>query len=150
MKTIKNLINIVILGAIFSNSALAYNSRTDDEKCNLPKFRNFSPPEKKKDTPVPEIEAEGEISFRVSGYADPTTIEAVAKDQKLKLTVDDRKSFHWVTAKIPAVLNGKYVRLHLKATAKKGFCVGKDGWLIKVKKAEEAADNEDVATDNNE
>lgn len=140
MKIIKSLVQIVILGAIFSHSAFAYNSRTDDEKCNLPKFRNFNPPEKTKDSPVPEIEAEGEISFSVSGYADPTTIRAVAKDQKLKLNVENRNSFHLVTAKIPAVLNGKYVRIHIKATAKTGFCVGKDGWLIKVKKAKEAVE----------
>ena len=48
-----------------------------------------------------------------------------------------------MTAKLPAVLNGKYARIHLKAKAQKGECRTKDGWLIKVKKAgavaEEAA-----------
>jgi len=140
MKIIKSLTTTIILGAIFfSGSAFAYNPGGTDEKCLAPKFKSFSPPEKTRDTPVPEVEPESEIRFTVSGYADPTTIRAVAKDQPLKLDIIDRSSYYQVSARLPAVLNGKYVRIHLKVKAQKGECITKDGWLIKVKKAAEVA-----------
>lgn len=144
MKITKCLLNTAIVGAmLFTSSAYAYNAGNVDEQCFAPKFKTFSPPEKTKDTPVPEVEPEAEIGFTVSGIADPTTIRAVAKDQPLELNIVDKKSYYQVTAKLPAVLNGKYARIHLKAKAQKGECRTKDGWLIKVKKAgavaEEAA-----------
>ena len=140
MKIIKSLTTTLILGAVFfSGSAFAYNPGRSDDKCLAPKFKSFSPPEKTKDTPVPEVEPESEIGFTVSGYADPTTIRAVAKDQPLELDIIDRSSYYQVSARLPAVLNGKYVRIHLKVKAQKGECITKDGWLIKVKKAAEAA-----------
>ena len=144
MKITKCLLNTAIVGAmLFTSSAYAYNAGNVDEQCFAPKFKTFSPPEKTKDTPVPEVEPEAEIGFTVSGIADPTTIRAVAKDQPLELNIVDKKSYYQVTAKLPAVLNGKYVRIHLKVKAQKGECRTKDGWLIKVKKAgavaEEAA-----------
>ncbi|NOR70946.1 MAG: hypothetical protein GQ532_14830 [Methylomarinum sp.] len=141
MKITKFLLNTAIVGAmLFPSSAYAYNAGNIDEQCFAPKFKTFSPPEKTKDTPVPEVEPEAEIGFTVSGIADPTTIRAVAKDQPLDLTIVDKKSFYQVTAKLPAVLNGKYARIHLKAKAQKGECRTKDGWLIKVKKAGDVAE----------
>ena len=141
MKITKCLLNIAIVGAmLFASSAYAYNAGKIDDKCFAPKFKTFSPPEKTKDTPVPEVEAEAEIGFTVSGTADPTTIRAVAKDQPLDLNIVDKKSYYQVTAKLPAVLNGKYVRIHLKVKAQKGECRAKDGWLIKVKKAGDVAE----------
>ena len=136
MKIIKSLNMLLFLGAIFfTGSAFAYSAADVGEECHPLKFRNFSPPEKTKDTPVPEVEPESEISFTVSGTADPTTIRVVAKDQPLKVNIVDRQSYYEVSAKLPAVLNGKYARIHLKAKAQKGFCITKDGWLIKIKKA---------------
>ncbi len=140
MKIIKSLTTTIILGAVFfSGSAFAYNAGNTDDRCIAPKFKTFSPPEKTKDTPVPEVEPEAEVGFTVSGTADPTTIRAVAKDQPLKLDIIDRKSYYQVKARLPAVLNGKYVRIHLKVKAQKGECITKDGWLIKVKKTTEVA-----------
>ena len=141
MKITKFLLNTAIVGAmLFASSAYAYNAGKIDEKCFAPKFKTFSPPEKTKDTPVPEVEPEAEIGFTVSGTADPTTIRAVAKDQPLELNIVDKKSYYKVTAKLPAVLNGKYARIHLKAKAQKGECRTKDGWLIKIKKAADVAE----------
>ncbi len=141
MKITKFLLNTAIVGAmLFASSAYAYNAGKIDEKCFAPKFKTFSPPEKTKDTPVPEVEPEAEIGFTVSGTADPTTIRALAKDQPLDLNIVDKKSYYKVTAKLPAVLNGKYARIHLKAKAQKGECRTKDGWLIKIKKAADVAE----------
>jgi hypothetical protein len=138
MKIIKNLITTVILGAFFlTGSAFAYNAGNTGKDCKLPKFRDLNPPEKTDNTPVPEVEPEAEISFTVSGYADPTTIKAIAKKLKLDLTILDRNSFYQVTAKLPPELTGKYVRINLWAKAQSGPCVAKDGWLMKVKKAAE-------------
>lgn len=136
MKIIKHLNIILTVGAIlFASSATAYSPTDVGEKCYPPKFKTFSPPEQIKGGPVPEVEPESEISFTVSGSADPTTITIVARDQPLKVNYVDRKSYYTVSAKLPASLNGKYVRLHLKVNAQKGFCRAKDGWLVKVKKA---------------
>jgi len=148
MKIIKNLTTTIILGAVFfSGSAFAYNAGNTEDKCLAPKFRTFSPPEHKKGNPVPEVEPESEISFTVSGYADPTTIRAVAKDQPLKLDIIDKKSYYQVSARLPAVLTGKYVRIHLKVKAQKGECRTKDGWLVKIKKATEVATEAAPATE---
>lgn len=134
MKIIKSLTTIVILGAFcFSSSAFAYNAGDTATDCKLPKFRDLNPPEKTKNSPVPEIDPEAEVSFTVSGYADPTTIKAVAKKQKLKLNIEDRKSFYIVKIKLPEEFTGKYVRINLWAKAQSGPCVAKDGWLMKVR-----------------
>ncbi len=140
MKIIKNVTTTIILGSVLlSGSAFAYNAGNTDDKCLAPKFKTFSPPEHTKGNPVPEVAPESEISFTVSGYADPTTIRAMAKDQPLKLDIIDRKSYYQVKAKLPAVLNGKFARIHLKAKTQKGECRSKDGWLIKIKKAADVA-----------
>lgn len=142
MTIIKNLCTATILGSfLFTSSAFAYNAGHTDEKCKIPKIRNYSPAKHKKGEPVPEIEAEGTIGFWVSYTADPTTIKAVAKKiYKLKLTVDDRKPYYRVTAKLPVELNGKYARVDIKADAKTGECEGKDGFLIKINKPVEQAE----------
>ena len=141
MKTIKILRKIVVIGLVFSTgSAFAYNSGNTERECKPPKFRTFSPPKKTKDTPVPEVAPEAEVGFTVSGNADPTTIRAVAKEHKLKLTVVDRKSYYDVTANLPAELNGKYVRIHLYVKSQKGECKNKGGWLMKVKKVDEGSE----------
>ncbi len=98
-----------------------------------------------KGDPVPEVDPESEISFTVSGLADPTTIRATAKDLPLKLDIIDRKSYYQVKTILPAALTGKYVRIHLKVKAQKGECRTKDGWLIKIKKAADVTPEAEVA-----
>lgn len=140
MKKYNSLSAIVVIGSIFiSSSAFAYNSGNVEERCLAPKFKTFSPAEKTPETEMSVIAPESEVSFTVSGVADPTTIRAEAKGIKLKLNVVDRKSYYQVSSILPPELNGKYVRVHLKAKAQKGDCVTKDGWLFKVRKAEEIA-----------
>ena len=144
MKIIKSLKITLVLGAtLFTGAVFAYSATDVGQDCHPPKFRSFSPPEHAKGEPVPEVDPESEISFTVSGSADPTTIKVVAKDQPLKVNYIDRQSYYEVTAKLPAVLNGKYARIHLKVKEQNGFCVAKDGWLIKIKKAAEPAATEE-------
>lgn len=141
MKIIKSLRHIgILIMVLFSGTVLAYNPGSVDKDCKSPKFTDFVPPEKKIDTPVPEVEPESEIEFRVSGFADPTTITATAKDQPLKLNIEDKNSFYQASAILPAVLNGKYARINLQAKAQSGPCDTKDGWLIKIKKAAESVE----------
>ena len=138
MKIIKSLKKLGILGLIlFSNNALAYDPGTPDRECKPPKFRDLNPPEQVKGEPVPEVEAETDIEFTVSGYADPTTLTAFAKNEPLKLNIVDKNSFYQVSAKLPAILNGKFARIKLRVKAQGGSCITQDGWLIKIKNASE-------------
>jgi hypothetical protein len=148
MKIIKCLRNMAVLGAVlFSSTAFAYNPGNLDKNCKAPKFRDFIPPEKMKDTPVPEVEAESKIEFTVSGNADPTTIVATAKKLPLELTIVDRNSFYKVSANLPAVLNGKYARINIKVQAQGGACFSKDGWLLKIKKASGVVESTEEAVE---
>jgi hypothetical protein len=141
MEIIKSLKKFSILGIIlFSNNALAYNPGTPDSECKPPKFKGLNPPEQVKGKPVPEVEPESEIEFTVSGYADPTTITAFAKNEPLKLNIVDKNSFYQVSANLPAILNGKYARIRLRVKAQGGTCIAQDGWLVKIKNAPEAAE----------
>lgn len=141
MTAIKILKITTILGLMFSVSVA--NARYENDECKTPKIRSFTPAEHAKGEPVPEVDAEGEVGFLVSYIADPTTIRAVAKKKyKLKLTVEDRSPYYQVTANLPAELNGKYVRIDIKAKAQTGECVGKDGWLVKVRPASESVAEE--------
>lgn len=135
MKIIKCFRNLLVLNAIlFSSTVFAYNPGDTSKNCKSPKFRDYIPPEKTQETPVPEVEAESTIGFTVSGNADPTTIVATAKKLPLKLAIVDRNSFYKVSADLPASLNGKYARIDLKVEALGGECYAKNGWLIKIKK----------------
>ncbi|MCF7971229.1 MAG: hypothetical protein K9L22_08715 [Methylococcaceae bacterium] len=130
-KSLKLVCLIVSIG--FTGSAFAYGTSDTNNGCKKPKFKTFTP------SPKSEVDPESEISFTVSGYADPVSIQAVAKDVPLDLKVDNKISFFEVTAKLPASLTGKYVRIHLQADAMLG-CTGKDGWLLKIRDKAEGAE----------
>ena len=121
--------SLMLVGMVVSlvtiNSAFAYQDSFTNNGCKKPRFKSFTPPHKA------EVAPQSEISFTVSGYADPTTIEATAKKIPLKLNVENKGSFFEVTAKLPPELVNKYARINLFAGAPLG-CVGKDGWLIKI------------------
>ena len=138
----KSLILISLIASIgFTASAFAYNSGNIDLGCKKPRFKTFTPPHKA------EADPESEISFTVSGYADPTTIKATAKNTPLKLNIVDKQSFYAVSAKLPAVLTGKYARIHLKANNTTD-CKAKDGWLIKIR--DKAESTEETTTESSE
>jgi len=122
----------------FAGSALAYSAGNVDTGCKNPRFKSFSPEPYTPEHKI-EVDPESEISFTVSGYADPTTIKAMAKNVPLKLNIIDKNSFYDVSAKLPASLTGKYARIHLKANNSPD-CKGKDGWLVKIRKVAAGAE----------
>ena len=138
----KSLISVGLIASIgFAGSAFAYNAGNVEIGCKDPQFKTFSPEHKA------EVDPESEISFTVSGYADPSTIEATAKNVPLKLNIVDKNSFYVVSAKLPASLNGKYARIHIKAHNTRE-CKAKDGWLIKIRS--KASGSEGVAIENSD
>jgi spore coat protein CotF len=129
-KSLKLVCLIVSVG--FTGSVFAYGTSATNNGCKKPKFKTFTPAHKS------EVDPESEISFTVSGYADPATIKATAKKIPLEVDTEYKISFYAVKAKLPASLSGKYARIHVQADAMLG-CTGKDGWLLKIRdKAAEA------------
>jgi len=117
----------------FTSTVFAYGAGDTNNGCKKPRFKTFTPAHKS------EVDPESEISFTVSGYANPDTIKVVAKNVPLKAKVVYKMSFYAVSATLPASLRGRYARIHVSAEGMLG-CVGKDGWLLKIRdKAEEGA-----------
>ncbi len=129
----KSLKLVFLISSIgFTNSAFAYGVKDTNNGCKKPRFKTFKPAHKS------EVDPESKISFTVSGYANPDTIKVVAKNVPLKAKVEYKVSFYAVSATLPASLSGRYARIHVSAEGMLG-CVGKDGWLLKIRdKAEEA------------
>lgn len=118
---------ILISAVIFTNAVFAVTPAEDEEKeCKKPKFREFSP------APKSEVKPESEIAFHISRGADPHSVTAEAKSEKMAVKVQDKTSFLQVTAKLPASLREGFARIHITAKAAEGGCLGQDGWLIKV------------------
>ncbi|MGZ5001153.1 MAG: hypothetical protein ACXV7F_12715, partial [Methylomonas sp.] len=120
---------IVLISAVmFTNAAFAVTPAEEPEKeCKKPKFRDFAP------AALSEVAPESEISFHVSRGADPLTVTAEAKGEKMPVKVDDKKTFLLVKAKLPTTLREGFARIHVAANATEGGCLGQDGWLIKIK-----------------
>ncbi|WP_150047866.1 MULTISPECIES: hypothetical protein [Methylomonas] len=95
-----------------------------DKKCIKPKFRDYSPPNHAQAAPG------SEISFHVNRLADPLHISASAKQIPLKLEIVDKKTFYFVSAKLPPELRDTYARIHIEAKALEGECIAQDGWLL--------------------
>ena len=130
----KSLILASLIASVgFTASAFAYNAGNVDLGCKKPRFKSFTPPHKS------EVDPESEISFTVSGYADSTTIKAMAKNVPLELNIVDRDSFYAVSATLPASLTGKYARIHVNAN-NTAECKAKDGWLLKIRDKAEGAE----------
>jgi hypothetical protein len=130
MKSISNWKNIiVILAVIFSNNGFAVTPEEEEamNKCVKPKFRDFMPAH------MAEALPGSEISFHVKVGADTNSIIATAKNEKMPVTVTDKKNFLLVKAKLPASLGEGPARLHVAAKAADGGCLGQDGWLIFIK-----------------
>jgi len=108
-----------------------------DKKCVKPKFRDFSPAANS------EVAPGAEISFHINRNADPLHIGAAAKKIPLTVKVENKQTFYYATAKLPAELKEGYARIHIEAKAAEGDCIGQDGWLVKIgNKAGASAANE--------
>lgn len=138
----KRIRMIGVLGVLsmLVNAAWAYTDDKPQEICRKPKFRGFNLPTYHAENKI-EVPPEAELSFTLSGWTDPKTIVVTAKKQPLTLTIEDKMSFFRVKAKLPASLNGKFVRVNASAAAVLG-CSSRTGWLLKVANAVPAGDHD--------
>jgi hypothetical protein len=131
MKVSKVINRITLITAVlFSHTVMAYTPEMNEQNCKKPKFREFSLPEYKAPDLV-EVPAESEFTFTISVWANPETIKLAAKKQALPYTVESTSTYHRVKAKLPASLNGQFVRIDANVKAVLG-CDDQTGWLIKV------------------
>ena len=121
---------LFIAAVLFNGAAIAYSPEETEQVCKKPRFTDFNLTEYKAPDNI-EIAPESEFIIKISAWADPSTIKLTAKKQPLAFTVESNSSFHKVKAKLPASLNGNFVRIEVSAKAVLR-CGDKDGWLVKV------------------
>ena len=121
---------LFIAAVLFYGQAGAYSPEELEQSCKKPHFTDFNLTEYKAPDNI-EIAPESEFIIKISAWADPSTIKLTAKKQALPFTVESNSSFHKVKAKLPASLNGNYVRIDVGVKAVLG-CGSKKGWLVKV------------------
>lgn len=138
-------VTFLFIALVFSQMVLAVTPAEEEEKkCIKPKFRDFSPAANS------EVAPGSNIAFHINRFADPSKVSASAKKIPIKVEVVDKKTFYYVTGKLPPELTDGFARIHVEAKALEGECSGQDGWLIKVKGGEGAAisGTRDQAVDN--
>lgn len=147
MKRSKRWLNLLMLGTVvFSSAALALTPEEEErlKECKRPKFRDFVPEQKA------EVDPGATLSFHVSHNADPLSITAEARGEKLKLDVVDKKTFYFAKAALPQLAPG-FARIHVMAKSAESKvesgCWGQDGWLIKIKGEVPAAAANPAATE---
>jgi len=121
---------LFIAVVLFNGAAAAYSPEETEQVCKKPRFTDFNLAEYKAPDNI-EIAPESEFIIKISPWADPSTIKLTAKKQPLAFTVESNSSFHKVKAKLPASLNGNFVRIEVSAKAVLR-CGDKAGWLVKV------------------
>jgi len=121
---------LFIAAVLLTGTANAYEPGKTEEICKKPQFREFNLPVYKEPEKT-EVPPESTLSFMLSAWANPETIKLTAKNQPLEYTVESNSSFHRIKAKLPASLNGQFVRINARATAILG-CYDQTGWLIKI------------------
>ena len=121
---------LVIAVVLFNGQAAAYSPEELEKACKKPRFTDFNLSEYKAPDNI-EIAPESEFIIKISAWADPGTIKLTAKKQALPFTLENTSTFHKIKAKLPATLNGDYVRIDVSAKAFLG-CDNKTGWLVKV------------------
>lgn len=121
---------LFIAAVVFGGAASAYSPEELEQACKKPRFTDFNLPEYKAPANI-EIAPESEFVVKISAWVDPTTIKLTAKKQALPFTVESTSTFHKIKAKLPASLNGNFVRIDVSAKAVLG-CDDKTGWLVKV------------------
>lgn len=124
----KSLFLLAALSAF--GSASAYSPEEKDIFCKKPKFTDFNLTPYNATDKV-EVPAEAEFIIKISVYIDPDSIKLTAKNAPLPFKRESTSTFHKITAKLPAALNGQFVRINVGATALLG-CDDEIGWLVKV------------------
>lgn len=128
IKIIKSTLFIAVL--LVNTNAFAYSPDETEQVCKKPHFTDFSLPIYKTPENL-EVPPETEFFFKLSVWADPSTIKLTAKKKPLPFTVESTSSFHKVKAKIPADFTGSFVRLDARVKALLG-CSEQIGWLVKI------------------
>lgn len=121
---------LLIAAVLFNSQAAAYSPEELEKDCKKPHITDFNLTEYKAPDNI-EIAPESEFIIKVSAWADPSTIKLTAKKQALPFTVESTSTFHKIKAKLPASLNGSFVRIEVSVKAVLG-CGDKEGWLVKV------------------
>ncbi len=119
-----------IAAVLFNGQTAAYSPEELEKTCKKPHFTDFNLTEYQAPDNI-EIAPESEFIIKISAWADPSTIKLTAKKQDLPFTVESNSSFHKIKAKLPATLNGNFVRIEVGVKAVLG-CSNKKGWLVKV------------------
>ncbi|TAL46713.1 MAG: hypothetical protein EPN89_09925 [Methylovulum sp.] len=122
----------LLITTLVHGSASAYSPEEKDTVCKKPRFTDFTLTTYNAPENI-EVAPESEFYFRVSAWADPSTISLTVKNKPLKFTVESNSSFHKVKAKLPAELTGQFARINTGAKALLG-CDDQAGWLVKVAK----------------
>ena len=131
MKIIKIIKSSLCIAIILNTSiASAYSPEEAEKMCKKPRFTDFNLTEYKAPSNI-ETPTEAEFIIKVSAWADPSTIKLTAKKTPIAFTTESTSTFHKIKAKLPASLNGEFLRLDVSAKAILG-CEDKTGWLIKV------------------
>ena len=110
-KMFKSALFIAVV--LFNGAAVAYSPEELEQACKKPHFTDFNLTEYKAPDNI-EIAPESEFIIKISAWADPTTIKLTAKKQPLAFTVESKSTFHKVKAKLPASLNGSFVRIEVE------------------------------------
>ncbi|WP_020564903.1 hypothetical protein [Methylosarcina fibrata] len=110
--------------------ALAYEADIEEEMCKKPKYTDFTLTEYKEPERI-EVAPESEFEFKISAWADPTTLKLTARREKVDYTVESTSTFHRIKAKLPSSLNGKFARIDASVKAVLG-CDEQKGWLVKI------------------
>ena len=121
---------LFIAVVLFNGQAAAYSPEELEQACKKPRFTDFNLTEYKAPDNI-EIAPESEFIIKISAWVDPTTIKLTAKKQPIPFTVESTSTFHKIKAKLPASLNGNFVRINVSAQAVLG-CDDNTGWLVKV------------------
>jgi hypothetical protein len=121
---------LFIAAVVFNGQVAAYSPEELEQACKKPRFTDFNLAEYKAPDNI-EVAPESEFIIKISAWADPSTIKLTAKKQALPFTVESTSTFHKVKAKLPASLNGSFVRIDVSVKAVLG-CDNKAGWLVKV------------------
>jgi hypothetical protein len=132
-------IALAMAALCMNGAAIAYEADVEEDVCKKPKYTDFSLTEYKEPERI-EVAPESEFEFKISAWADPTTLKLTARREKIDYTVESTSTFHRIKAKLPASLNGKFARIDANVKAVLG-CDEQKGWLVKIadKKAEIAA-----------
>lgn len=125
-------IGFLLAGLSMFGTAMAYSPDEKEVECKKPRFTDFNLTPYNATDNI-EVPPEAEFIIKMPAYANPETIKLTVKGQPLPFTLQSTSTFHKITAKLPASLNGQFARINVGVTAILG-CDDQTGWLVKIAK----------------